>query len=72
MKEDIADLDMTLPQVAIKFALQQEGVSTVIPGIRNVWQAKANIESSYLPDLPADIIEKLHKHNWRKAFWNFG
>jgi len=72
LKEDLKGFDMTLPQTAIKFALQQDGISTVIPGMRNAWQAKANTAVTDLPELPADIIEKLHNHMWRKAFWYMG
>ena len=72
LKKDLIGYEMSLPQVAIKFSLQQEGISTVIPGMRNAWQAKANTAVSDLPDMPEDVIEKLHAHMWRKAFWYFG
>jgi len=50
---------MTLPEIAIKFALQQEGIDTVIPGMRNAWQAKANTAVTDLPDLPKEITDKI-------------
>lgn len=61
-----------LPSVAIRFALQHEAVSTVIPGIRNVGQAEKNCSVSDEPDLAPDLYEKLQKHIWRRAFWYAG
>ncbi len=72
LKKDLIGYEMSLPQTAIKFSLQQEGISTVIPGMRNAWQVKANTAVSDLPDMADDVIEKLHAHMWRKAFWYFG
>jgi aryl-alcohol dehydrogenase-like predicted oxidoreductase len=44
-------------------------VSTVIPGIRSVAQAEANLAVSDLPDLPPALLEKLRRHIWRRAIW---
>jgi aryl-alcohol dehydrogenase-like predicted oxidoreductase len=62
----------TLPQAALKFVLAHPGVSTTIPGIRNVTQAQANCGSSDLPDLPPGLQAKLHKHNWMRGVWYGG
>lgn len=69
VKEDIADSDFTLPQVALKFALAHPATSTVIPGIRSVQQAEANTAVSDLPDLPEALMLKLREHNWRRGVW---
>ena len=69
LKADIGDTDLTLAEIALKFALDQEGVSTVIPGIRNKWQAEVNTAVSDLPPLAADLVDKLRKHGWNRAFW---
>lgn len=72
IQAEIADTGMTLPDVALKFALAHPAVSTVIPGIRNVQQAEANIAASDLPDLTADLLLRLRNHAWRRAFWYSG
>jgi aryl-alcohol dehydrogenase-like predicted oxidoreductase len=72
VKEDIADTGLTMPQVALKFALMHPAVSTVIPGIRNVAQAEANIGASDLPDLSEATMLKLREHNWQRGFWYGG
>ncbi|MBD3287594.1 aldo/keto reductase, partial [candidate division KSB1 bacterium] len=72
IERDISDTGLSLPQVALKFAMSHDAVSTVIPGIRNVQQAEANIAVSDLPELSDDLIHRLHKHHWRRAFWYAG
>jgi aryl-alcohol dehydrogenase-like predicted oxidoreductase len=69
---DLEGSGYTLPQAALKFTLMHPAVSTVIPGIRNINQAEANCAVSDLSDMPAALLEKLHRHNWRRAFWYGG
>lgn len=66
------DAEGDLPTVAIKFALKPAAVSTVIPGIRNVDQARRNVAVSDLPPLSDALEQKLRPHNWRRAFWYAG
>jgi aryl-alcohol dehydrogenase-like predicted oxidoreductase len=72
IEQDIADTGLTPAQAALRFALDQEGVSTVIPGIRNKWQAEANTGVSDLPPLSGDVMERLRHHRWNRAFWYSG
>lgn len=50
-------LDVTPAQAAIAWIWQQPGVSTVIPGARNVDQARANAAAGLVGELPADFLE---------------
>jgi aryl-alcohol dehydrogenase-like predicted oxidoreductase len=72
IKKDIQDTDYTMPQVALLFCLAHPAVSTVIPGMRNVQQAKANTGVSELPPLSDELLNRLKKHAWRKSFWYAG
>jgi aryl-alcohol dehydrogenase-like predicted oxidoreductase len=72
VRQDIAGSGYTLAQAALKFVLAHPAVSTVIPGIRNVAQADANCGVSDLPALPADLLTRLHRHNWRRGVWYGG
>ncbi len=72
IKETIADTGMTLPEVALKFALAHPAVSTVIPGIRSVSQAESNIAASDSKPLSDELILKLHDHAWRRGSWYSG
>jgi len=69
IKADIGDTDLSLAEIALKFALDQAGVRTGITGIRNKWQAEVNTGVSDLPPLPPDLVDTLKKHAWNRAFW---
>ena len=72
IRDDLAGTGYTLPQAALKWVLAHPAVSTVIPGIRNVAQAEANCAVSDLPNMPTELVKKLRRHNWRRAFWYGG
>jgi aryl-alcohol dehydrogenase-like predicted oxidoreductase len=72
IKEDIADTGLSLPQLALKWGLMHPAVSVVIPGMRNAAQAAANCAVSDLPDLDPVLMQRLQRHNWRRAFWYAG
>lgn len=69
IKSDLQGSGFTLPQAALKFALAHPAVSVVIPGIRNVAQAEANLAVSDMPALPNPLLEKLRGHSWRRSIW---
>ncbi len=70
--DESPDCGLTLPQLALKFALSHKAVSTVIPGMRTDRQAELNTEISELPDIPEALMVKLRSHLWRRAFWYGG
>jgi len=69
IQRDLAGTGYTMPQAALKWVLAHPAVSTVIPGIRSVAQADANCGTSDLPAMPAALVEKLRRHNWRRGLW---
>ena len=70
-KFDIQD-DYTLADVALKFVLAREEVSTVIAGMRNVDQVEKNTRTGQLRDLPQPLMEQLRRHNWHRGVWYGG
>ena len=72
VEKDIEGKGYSLPEAALKFVLSHAAVSVVIPGIRSVVQAQANTAVSDLPDMPGELLEKLHRHNWLRGFWYEG
>ena len=72
VKETIAGSGYTMPQAALKFALANDAVGTIIAGIRNESQAQMNCSVSELPDMTPELQKKLWPHNWRRAFWYSG
>jgi aryl-alcohol dehydrogenase-like predicted oxidoreductase len=72
IREDLKDTGYSMAEAAMKFVLAHPAVSTVIPGIRNVAQANANCGVSDLPLMPAELLAKLRRHNWRRGVWYGG
>ncbi|MFH5822349.1 aldo/keto reductase [Georgenia sp. AZ-5] len=58
----------TPAQVALRWVMQQPGVSTVIPGARNAEQARANAAAAELPPLSDELlaaVERLYDQRLR-------
>jgi aryl-alcohol dehydrogenase-like predicted oxidoreductase len=72
IKKEFQDSGYAMPELALKFALSHEAVSTVIPGIRNEHQAVQNTAVSELPDLSKEQLLKLRDHMWNRGFWYGG
>ena len=72
IRQELEGTGYSLPQAALKFALAHRAVSTVIPGIRNVAQAEANVGAAALADLPEELLARLRTHAWLRAFWYGG
>jgi len=69
---DMADSGLTMPQIALLFALAHPAVSTIIPGIRSVAQAEANVAAADLPPLSEAQLARLRQHAWMRGFWYGG
>jgi len=72
IRADLVDTGYTLPQAAIRFALANPGISTVIPGMRNTAQVEANVAASDKPELSRDLLERLYTHIWNRGNWHAG
>lgn len=55
---------MTLPELALRFILQHDAVSTIIPGMRKLDHVKQNIATSDGTRLDAELLKELRKHRW--------
>ena len=65
----LGDEVQTLPELALRFCLQPEVVSTVIPGMRSTPHVRANLEVSDLPPLSPNLMTELARHAWEKNFY---
>lgn len=54
----------SMPEAALRFCLSHEAVSTVIPGIRNPWQAEQNLGAAGAGSLSPDALRRLKAHRW--------
>ena len=55
---------MSMPEVALKFILQNPTVSTIIPGMRKANHVRANLGCSKDSALPASLLSELKQHRW--------
>ncbi|MDH5599260.1 MAG: aldo/keto reductase [Cyclobacteriaceae bacterium] len=55
---------MTMPEMALKFILQNDQVSTIIPGMRKENHVKSNIAVSDNATLSKELMETLREHRW--------
>lgn len=62
--KEILPPEMTLPAAALRFILENETVSTVIPGMRKTRHVEENIAASDKENLSAELLEKLKNHRW--------
>jgi len=53
---------MTLPDMALRFILNNPTVSTVIPGMRKVKNVEENLRAAGEGPLPSDLYAELRKH----------
>ncbi len=60
----------TLPQLALRFCLHHEAVSTVIPGMRSVEHVEANLAASDQAALSGEMIQNLRRQRWDKKFYS--
>jgi aryl-alcohol dehydrogenase-like predicted oxidoreductase len=67
-----ADIDCEiddLPEIAIRFIISYEAVTTVIPGMRKMKHLLSNLENIKKGPLAKEVMEKLKKHGWQRNFY---
>jgi aryl-alcohol dehydrogenase-like predicted oxidoreductase len=55
---------MTMPEMALRFILNNSDVATIIAGMRKVKNVEQNMAASDKGPLPADLHAKLRPHRW--------
>ncbi len=58
---------LTMPEMALRFILNEERVSTIIPGMRKLKHVEANIAASEAGPLPQELHEKLRHYRWDRS-----
>ncbi|HLT81200.1 MAG TPA: aldo/keto reductase [Cyclobacteriaceae bacterium] len=59
--------DMTMPELALRFILDNDDVHTTIPGMRRLKHVEANLAVSDGTHLPAALKEQLRGHRWDRV-----
>ena len=57
----------TLPEMALRFILNNKDVSTIIPGMRKQHHVESNLAASTKGPLPAPLLAQLRPHRWDRT-----
>jgi aryl-alcohol dehydrogenase-like predicted oxidoreductase len=57
---------MTMPEMALRFILKNQTVSTIIPGMRKIKHVDQNIATSDGQALADELHKKLREHRWER------
>ncbi len=62
----------SLPEMSLRFILNNPDVGTIIPGMRKIKNVESNLAASDKGPLPADLHAKLRPHRWvrRPTHWS--
>ena len=55
---------LTMPEMALRFILNNKAVSTIIPGMRKTKNVEANVAASDAGPLPEELWQQLRGHRW--------
>ncbi|HEU5146128.1 MAG TPA: aldo/keto reductase [Chryseosolibacter sp.] len=58
---------MTMPEMALRFILENQDVHTIIPGMRKLRNVEANMSASDGQRLDAALVKKLKGHRWDRT-----
>jgi len=58
---------MTMPEMALRFIMNESRVQTIIPGMRKTSHVRMNISTSDSGPLPASLHSELKKHRWDRT-----
>jgi aryl-alcohol dehydrogenase-like predicted oxidoreductase len=58
---------MTMPEMALRFILNNKDVSTIIPGMRKLRNVESNIAAGEKGPLPEKLLGELRKHRWDRT-----
>jgi aryl-alcohol dehydrogenase-like predicted oxidoreductase len=64
--------NITLPELALRFILSNDDVSTIIPGMRKLNHVESNIAASDEGPLPEELLKRLREFRWvrKPAPWS--
>jgi aryl-alcohol dehydrogenase-like predicted oxidoreductase len=69
LEKDLAGVDGSLAEVALRFVLSPPAVSTAIPGMRTVRNVERNVSASEKGSLDAVTLQLLKRHVWERNFY---
>lgn len=67
LKPVAASAGLTMPEMALRFILNNPTVSTIIPGMRKIRNVEANCAASDAGPLPEGVWAELRGHRWDRS-----
>ncbi len=64
--KQLAPANMSLAEMALRFILSNQDVSTIIPGMRKRSHVESNIAASDAGRLPDELVAQLRSHRWER------
>ena len=62
--KELVPQDNSMPEMALRFILDESAVSTIIPGMRKLRHVRANMAASDAGPLDATLMQQLYPHRW--------
>lgn len=59
--------NMSMAEMALRFIIGEQSISTIIPGMRKLQHVKANIAASDSGVLTPELVAQLEKHRWDRV-----
>ena len=69
LKKDLEGVPGTLAEIALRFCLSHQAVSTVIPGMRRTSTVESSIRASDAGKLNQETLSILKRHAWARNFY---
>jgi aryl-alcohol dehydrogenase-like predicted oxidoreductase len=66
LRPDVPD-GLTMPELALRWILQNPDVATIIPGMRKLRHVEANVATSGQPALDGPLMRRLRAHRWDRS-----
>lgn len=70
LRQELRDVPGSLPEIALRFCISHQAVSSVIPGMRRVRNVESNCRVSELGPLDENVLQRIRKHAWNKNYYS--
>jgi aryl-alcohol dehydrogenase-like predicted oxidoreductase len=70
LRRQLGDEAKSLSELALRFCLSHDAVSTVIPGMRRITNVDANVAAGDGRRLSPPLLEELGRHAWPRNFYS--
>jgi len=69
LQADLAGVDGSLPEIALRFCISDPAVTAVIPGMRRIRNVESNCSVSDSGPLNQETLDILKRHQWARNFY---